>query len=482
MKKTLLAVTSIIVLVSVIAPKFVSNSYNQKLDSVVELINQNPAYSASIKDRTSAWFSSTATINIGLDSSVFDNNDFDQETASKVQDVFANMNVDVVIEAQHGPILTQNGLALGWLTWNARVDGNTLRETLVFEANIPFYQITSHTNLLGASSYTDKIPSFQIKDDEVFTQLSFSGWNGFGTFSDSETRFQGMLETASVNSAFGKFKLNQWSVDSNIQGDLMNAIAGNFQNSTMSMQVQDITFEQVTGQATAQAKTVITEIGMRTNSKFDEATSLLDTEINFSLKELTTAELNVSSVSVNTEINNLKEQFFQAYQTLMNQLSKEPEKMQENLDDFMQTELLGQLQAEPAFNISSFQAKINQGNITGSLSSKVEQVTKLPDAIESPVFWIQHLMVTGQINADKSVALWLAIDTIKSQIKADPSAAQMTKEEIAAIAEQQAPAMLQGIQQQGMFTETATGYQLQFSLADGQALLNGNPMALPTGQ
>jgi uncharacterized protein YdgA (DUF945 family) len=42
--------------------------------------------------------------------------------------------------------------------------------------------------------------------------------------------------------------------------------------------------------------------------------------------------------------------------------------------------------------------------------------------------------------------------------------------------------MLQGIQQQGMFTETATGYQLKFSLADGQAQLNGNPMTLPTVQ
>jgi uncharacterized protein YdgA (DUF945 family) len=184
---------------------------------------------------------------------------------------------------------------------------------------------------------------------------------------------------------------------------------------------------------------------------------------------------------VNTQINNFKEQFFEAYQILMDKLSKEPEKMQENLDDFMQAELLGQLQAEPEFNISSFQAKINQGNITGSLSSKIQHVTTLPDAIGSPLFWLQHLMLTGQINADKSVALWLATDTIKSQIKADPSAAQMTDEEIATIAEQQAPAMLLGIQQQGMFTETSTGYQLQFSLADGQALLNGNPMELPIG-
>jgi len=474
MKKTLLIGAIVIVLVSVIAPKFISNSFNQKLDSVVELINQNPAYSASIKDRTSAWFFSAATINIAFDSS-----SFAQENTPELQDVFADMNVDVVIDTQHGPILTNNGIALGWLSWNARVEGNSLRDTLLFEANTPFYQITSHTNLLGVSSFSDKIPSFKMKEKEdVFTQLSFSGWNGSGSFSNSEVSYQGKLETINANSAFGKFELNQWRVNSSIQGNLMNAMGGDFYDSTMSMQIQNITFEQVSDQA----KTILTELEINGMSDFGETTSLLDTQINFSLQELTTTELNLSSVLVNTEINNLKEQFFKAYQTFMSEIGKEPEKMQENLNTFMQTELLGQLQAEPEFNISSFAAKINQGNITGSLSSKIHQVTDLPDAIASPVFWLQHIMANGQINADASAALWLATDTIKSQIKADPSAAQMTTEEITDIAQQQAPAMLQGMQQQGLFTETATGYQMVFSLKDGQAMLNGNPMPLPIGQ
>jgi uncharacterized protein YdgA (DUF945 family) len=42
--------------------------------------------------------------------------------------------------------------------------------------------------------------------------------------------------------------------------------------------------------------------------------------------------------------------------------------------------------------------------------------------------------------------------------------------------------MLQGLQQQGLLTKTAQGYQLTFSLKKGQAQLNGNPMPLPTGQ
>jgi uncharacterized protein YdgA (DUF945 family) len=473
MKKILLIGAGIIVLVSVIAPKFVSNSFNQKLDTVVELINKNPAYNASITERTSTWFSSTAIVNIALDNAAFARKD-----APEIQEVFAAMNVDVRINAQHGPILTQNGLALGWLAWNANIDGDIMRDTIEFEANTPFYQITSHTDLLGLSSFTDKIPNFKMKDDKILTQFSFSGWNGSGSFSDSEASYHGILDTITANSALGKFELNQWRIDSIIQGNLMDALGGNFYDSTMSMQVQDITFDQ----AFEQAQTRITELEIDTVTDFDETTSLLDTQINFSLKELTTAELNLSSVSVNTEINNLKEQFFKAYQTLISEFGQEPENMQENLNDFMQTELLVQLQAEPEFNISSFAAKIDQGNITGSLNSKIQQVTDLPVPIESPAFWIQHLMANAQIDADESAALWLAMDTIKSQIEADPNSAQMTEEQISTIAVQQASAMLQGMQQQGMFTKTATGYQLRFTLKDGQALLNGNPMPLPINQ
>jgi uncharacterized protein YdgA (DUF945 family) len=473
LKKILIFAVSIILLTAVIAPKIVANSFNQQLDSIVELVKQNPAYSAVIKDRTSAWFSSTATINISLDT-----NAFAQDADPEVQEMFADMNVDVVIEAQHGPILSQNGLALGWLSWNAKVDGNSFRDTLVFEDNSAFYQITGHTSLFGLSNFTDQIPSFKMKDEEIFTQFTFSGWNGSGSFSDSKASYQGLLKNINANSAFGKFELNQWSVDSNVEGNLMQAFGGSFYDSTASMLIQDITFEQ----ATDQTKTTLTKLGMDVVSDFDETTSLLDLQANYSLQDLTTKDFNLSSVMLNTQVNNLQEQFFKAYQNLMSELSQEPEQMQQNLKNFMQTNLLGQLQAEPEFNISSFKAKINQGNITGSLNSKIQQVTELPEAIESPEFWLQHLLVDAQINADQSAALWLAVDTIKTQIKADPNAANMTDEEITTIAQQQATSMLQGMQQQGMFTETSTGYQVLFSLKDGQALLNGNPMPLPIGQ
>lgn len=473
MKKTLLISASIIALTAVIAPKFVGNSFNQKLDSMIVLINQNPVYSASVKSRSNAWFSSTATIHIAFDSS-----SFADENTPEIQNVFSDMNADIVVNAQHGPILTQNGLSLGWLSWSAKVEGDSLRDTLDFDADTPIYQITNHTNLFGKSSFNDKVPSFSMQGDEVFTQFAFSGWNGSGSFSDTQANYQGLLKSFSFAGVFGEFELNEWQMTSDLQGNLMDAMAGNFNDTTASMQIQDISFKSVV----EEEATVLTEFDMDVVADFDEATDLLDYQINFSLNQLTTPELNLSSVKVNTQVNNLKEQFFKAYQSLLSEAGQDPAKMQENLDTLMQTELLGQLQAEPEFNISSFSAKLNQGNITGSLNSKIHQVTALPDPIESPAFWIQHLMTDAQLNADDSVALWLAINLTKSQIKAAPSAAQMTDEEIASIAQQQAPAMLQGLQQQGLLTKTDSGYEMTFSLKEGQALLNGNPMPLPTGQ
>jgi uncharacterized protein YdgA (DUF945 family) len=473
MKKILLIGTAAIVLALVVTPKFVSNSFNQKLGLVVESINKNPAYSASITSQTNGWFSSQVTINIGFDSGALA-----QENAPEIQEMFANMNFDVELDAQHGPLLTQNGLTLGWLAWNAKVEADSFREKLEFDANLPFYQINSQTNLLGVSSFTDSIPSFEMKNDPVFNQLSFSGWNGTGSFSNSEASYQGLLGSINIDSALGAFALQQWNIDSTIQSSLLDAMDGNFYDSTMALQIQNITFEA----ATTESTTTMTELKMDGISKFDETTSLLDTQINVSLKELATPQVNVSSIIVNSEVNNLKEQFFKAYQTLMTQISKEPETMQDGLNELMQAELLGQLQAEPEFNINLFEANINQGNIKGSLTSKIHQVTQLPETIESPQFWVQHILANSKMNADKSAALWLAVETVKSQIKADPSAAQMSEEDIAAIAEQQAPAMLTGMSQQGLFTETEAGYQIEFSLKEGQALLNGNPMPLPFGQ
>jgi uncharacterized protein YdgA (DUF945 family) len=62
----------------------------------------------------------------------------------------------------------------------------------------------------------------------------------------------------------------------------------------------------------------------------------------------------------------------------------------------------------------------------------------------------------------------------------DPNAAGMTEEEISAIAAQQVEGMIGMFTQQGMITVTPEGmHEMTFTMKDGQAMLNGNPMPLP---
>ena len=53
-------------------------------------------------------------------------------------------------------------------------------------------------------------------------------------------------------------------------------------------------------------------------------------------------------------------------------------------------------------------------------------------------------------------------------------------EEIKAIAGEQVEGMIEMFTQQGMITINADGeYEMTFTMQDGQAMLNGNPMPLP---
>jgi uncharacterized protein YdgA (DUF945 family) len=78
------------------------------------------------------------------------------------------------------------------------------------------------------------------------------------------------------------------------------------------------------------------------------------------------------------------------------------------------------------------------------------------------------------------MALWIGEQVIASQIQADPNATGMTDEEIRDIAVEQVEGMISMFTQQGMVTVNADGeYEITFTMQDGQAMLNGNPMPLP---
>jgi uncharacterized protein YdgA (DUF945 family) len=207
-------------------------------------------------------------------------------------------------------------------------------------------------------------------------------------------------------------------------------------------------------------------------SKVNDAGTLMDADMNYSMDALSVAGVDAKNVLIKTEFNNLEKSFFKAYQ----EASMDPEL----LPEMMETKLLPQLQANPELNITELSGQINDGNFTGKFLTKLEGIDAMPASMEDPSFWMSALVVDSKVSMDKAMALWIGEQVVTSQMMTDPNAAGMTEEEISEIAAQQVEGMIGMFTQQGMITVTPEGmHEMTFTMQDGQALLNGNPMPLP---
>ena len=91
------------------------------------------------------------------------------------------------------------------------------------------------------------------------------------------------------------------------------------------------------------------------------------------------------------------------------------------------------------------------------------------------------MVVDSKFEVEKAMALFVAEVSLNSQFKNNPAiSGQMTDTEIEALAGQQAATMVDTLSQQGMVAVNAEGnLEIIFTMKDGQAVLNGNPMPLP---
>lgn len=468
MKKVIIPV-AVIAAIGLIAPKFTGGAVNQGLDDLVSTINEAPAYQASIENRQTGWFSSSAEIIIGIDYSKLDMSSADMQ-------VFENFTAKINFSAQHGPFLSLNGLGLGLSAWKAELDESIFREYLAYAEDQRFYSMTGNIGLLGDISYKDKIPAFSVVVDEADVdakeEMSFSGWNGGGIASASQSTYTGKMDTLVALGNGVTFEMKSVSVDMLIDAQWTDIMTKVFYDSSAQFAIESINFDM----PMAETKAVIKNLAIDALTQKSEDDKLMDIDINYAVSSIDMPKFQGSDLIMKTEINNLERGFFQAYQ----KVSANPAQFEQAMKDIIDNKLLPQLQASPEMNITELSGKVAEGKFSGKILTKLTGINSLPQALEDPAFWISKVLIDSQLKLDKEVALWLAEQVIVTQIQADPSSAQMTEEEILNIAAQQVEGMLNMLTQQGMATMNADGnYEMSFSMKDGQALLNGNPMPLP---
>ena len=111
MKKTVILGT-LIAVVGLIGPKIIGSVVNGKMDDFVGSLNESPGYEATIVSSQSSWFSTVATVKVGVNPVIFGDLSANPEAA----EFFDNFSVNAHVTAQHGPFLTLNGVGFGLLS------------------------------------------------------------------------------------------------------------------------------------------------------------------------------------------------------------------------------------------------------------------------------------------------------------------------------------------------------------------------------
>ena len=468
MKKIIIPVATI-ALVGLVSPKFTGNAINEGLDNFVASLNTAPGYIATIDSRETSWFSSSAVVNVGIDPLMFADLGLDSTELGSFEDLSATINVS----AQHGPFLTLNGLSLGLSAWKAEVNDSVFREFLAYADDEKFYSVTGNIGLFGGVSFEDIMPKFTVipqdGGDEI---IAFSGWNGEGAASSDNTTYSGVTDLVSVSAEGVTFEMKSMTLGSSFDGDWTSAMQGDFYNSVTQFAIASINFDMPMLETNAKLEKLIIDV---TTEKSEDG-NLMDMGVDYAIEYVESPEFSGRNLVVKTEINNLEKAFFKAYQ----EASTKPAQMEQAMVDIIETKLLPQLQAAPEFNITEMSGNVADGNFSGKVMAKVAGIDSLPEPLEDPGFWISKAVVDSNLKLNKAMALWIGEQVISSQIQADPNAAGMTDEEISAIAVEQVEGMIGMFTQQGMITVNADDeYEMTFSMQDGQAMLNGNPMPLP---
>jgi hypothetical protein len=469
MKKRLIA-SAIVLATVVIAPKIVASKVEESLNATITKIDSTPGYTAQIQEFHSAWFASSAIIKVGLDLAAMSSQISPEEYPFPT-----NGSVLVDFNSSHGPILFGTHSGIAWAGYTISYSGEGARDTLSWEESAPLYTLTGSMGLFGDTQFVDRFTKLKAAEGQPYS-IDFSGYQGQGEYINGALTYSGASEKFEFDDTEGSLSATELSFDMSMQGDLFDALQGIVFDSETNLSMNNISFEDKASEQIFAIKSLTA--GSATS--VDKATNLANGVLNYAIKNIDMMGYNSNNIVLQMEMKNLSLKFLESYQIFAKEMVNfQPEEITEKAFEFMQKKLLPALAASPELNITDFHGTIPEGNFKATMYTKLTDIDAMPDDIMDQTFWLQHLLANANIEVDKAVVLLIAQQQLRSQLMLNPEVAAMSPEELEQIIVQQTPVMLSTFQQQGLMTETETGYSSNFELKAGKALLNGNPIPLP---
>ncbi|QOL24340.1 DUF945 family protein [Thalassotalea sp. LPB0316] len=467
MNKFALTTAAAVVAVAIITPKFISTKVADQITTAVENVNLAYGYQAEINDLHSNWFNTQASVRISVDLAELG---IDSD-AEDLEDLY----VDIAIDASHGPILLSKH-NFGLIDLAIRMEDGELRQHIDWQADVPIYHASMYTDLTGKTHFSDSVAPFTFNDEPNNTSVDYKGYSGTGSNIDGVIHYHGISEPLLVTGEDNNVAMSGMSFEMTAKATLAEIFQGKMHDSNALFKIASITAADEEDKTIAEIDNVAVDIVSELNRENRTANMV----VGYNVKSIKTENEHIQDIAFNIEINHLSDKFIEAYKQNQHIFTQgTEEEIQANIITFVDDNLLTLLEAEPEFNITALTATFNDGTVMSQLNTRIKGVKAMPNITENPMFWLNHLVANGEFQGDKAVIERFAVNQVASQIKADPNAASMTEEEIASIAKQQAPFLLQTFIQQGFIVKTDSGYQAKFDIVDRILKVNDVQIPLP---
>jgi len=480
MNKPLLLSAGVTLGAFLIAPHFIGNGLESKFNSAIANIDEHPVYSANVVSYEKGWFTTTAQVEVGFDlQAMLNAQQIDQSDIEQT----GNPTFVANIVAHHGPLYVGDSVGIGRLQYNLHVEGDALRDYVEWDSNTPVYANEGVIGLFGSTDYTDMVPALTFIDEDEDVTLTFSGFDGEAEGSGDMTHYESTIPSLSIVGDGMVIAMNNMDMDMQWSGSMIKAIKGELFESAFTFNLKETTVS-IDGAVDSDTPLFVMEdLALTSRTDIDEDNNLVDAFFEYKVASMRSPDLTLHDAVFAMEAKQLDTDFIKAYQEVSNAtLTTEPELVPELVKSFIEDNLLSFLQKSPAINITQLSGTLPEGKFTAHMNTRMSGVDALPDTLEDPAFWINHIIADAKVTLDEGVAEKAMGTYVLSQLATNPQVQNMTAEELEATVDQQIPLVMKAFLRQGFIVSEGDGYTATMGLTDGVAVLNGETIPLPFAQ
>lgn len=437
------------------APMLLGRHAQQRVEAIVQTLNDYPGYEVSIRHYQRSWLSTTAEIELGIDTVRFDGAD---------QASLAGLSLTLLLAVDHGPVLARDGIDFGLYAWRAGFGQDTqarLQQTFALQDDEPFYRLRGKTSLLGTTEFQDKVRDFRLQSPELVAD--FSGYNGRGAISRTgQMTYEGAL---------GEASFTQDNSSGSLEG-LAVHYAADFSRLNRSSLVfpadMVLTLDKAQLRTPFDGGGSVEGLRLASNLTLNDDGSAFDAASEFSLTEALTDLGNASDIKVVLSVLNVDEKAYQAYLDAVAEVSANSNDPSAPVFSRIFDQALMQqfIARGPEIRLDELALTVPQGSMKANFVLSVDKDAQAPDP-QMLIFWLMsEVAFNAHAEMDRPLAelfarLAAAAQGMVSQDGSDPGVA-----------------LLDMLIAQGILTVSDGKVTTGVALSDGKISVNGQPFPL----